>query len=104
MTTKIITWEKKSHVVLRQNLVGGRFCQFCIIILARSFPPLFRSHYLQWYIITRKDRFPLGRIFREERNFLLFKDQLAESGRQKTKEIIGLRGKFGLVENSHNTR
>ena len=35
-----------------------------------------------------KGRVPLGGIFRAERNFLLFKDQLAESGRRKTKEII----------------
>ena len=34
-----------------------------------------------------------------EWNFLLFKDQLAESGRRKTKEIIVPRGKFRLVEN-----
>ena len=33
-------------------------------------------------------------------NFLLFRDQLAESGRQKTKKIIVPRGKFRLVENS----
>ena len=43
--------------------------------------------------------FPLGGIFRAERHFLLFKDQLAKSGRQKTKENITLRGKFRLVEN-----
>ena len=30
--------------------------------------------------------FPLGAIFRAERHFLLFKDQLAESGRQKTRK------------------
>ena len=35
-----------------------------------------------------------------ERHFLLFKDQLEESGRQKTKENIIPRGKFRLVENS----
>ena len=29
--------------------------------------------------------FPLGGIFRAERHFLLFKDQLSENGRQKTK-------------------
>ena len=46
--------------------------------------------------------FPLGRIFRAERHFLLFKDQLAESGRQKTKENIIPRGKFCLVENDPN--
>ena len=34
-----------------------------------------------------KGYFPLGGIFRAERHFLLFKDQLAESGRQKTKKI-----------------
>ena len=34
-----------------------------------------------------------------ERHFLLFKDQLAESGRQKTKENIIPRGKFRQVEN-----
>ena len=46
-----------------------------------------------------KGHFPLGGIFRAERHFLLFKDQLAESGRQKTKENIIPRGKFRLVEN-----
>ena len=45
-----------------------------------------------------KGHFPLGRIFRAERHFLLFKDQLAESGRQKTKENIVPRGKFRPVE------
>ena len=44
--------------------------------------------------------FPQGGIFRAERHFLLFKDQLAESGRQKTKETIIPRGKFRLVENN----
>ena len=44
--------------------------------------------------------FPLGGIFRAERHFLLFKDRLTESGRQKTKENIIPRGKFLLVENS----
>ena len=48
--------------------------------------------------------FPLGRIFRAERHFLLFKDQLAESGRRKTKEYIIPRGKFRLVENGLGTR
>ena len=42
--------------------------------------------------------FRLGGIFRAERHFLLFKDQLAESGRQKTKENIIPRGKLRLVE------
>ena len=46
-----------------------------------------------------KGHFALGGIFGAERHFLLFKDQLAESGRQKTKENIILRGKFRLVEN-----
>ena len=32
-----------------------------------------------------KGHFPLGGIFRAELHFLLFKDQLAESGSQKTK-------------------
>ena len=41
-----------------------------------------------------KGHFPLGGIFRAERHFLLFDDQLAESGRQKTKKIS-----FRLVEN-----
>ena len=44
--------------------------------------------------------FPLGGIFRAERHFLLFKDQLAESGRQKAKENTIPGGKFCLVENS----
>ena len=47
-----------------------------------------------------KGHFPLGGIFRAERHFLLFKEQWAESGRQKTKENIIPRGKFRLVENS----
>ena len=34
-----------------------------------------------------------------ERHFLLFKDQLVEGVRQKTKENIILHGKFRLVEN-----
>ena len=49
-----------------------------------------------------KGHFPPGGIFRAERHFLLFKDQLAESGRQKTKENIIPRGKFRLVENGPN--
>ena len=50
-----------------------------------------------------KGRFPLGGIFRAERHFLLFEDQLEESGRQKTKENIIPRGKSHLVENGLNT-
>ena len=50
-----------------------------------------------------KANFPLGGIFRSERHFLLFKDQLAESGRQKTKENVAPRGKFRLVENGLNS-
>ena len=46
--------------------------------------------------------FSTGRIFLAERYFLLFKDQLAESGRQKAKENIIPRGKFRLVENDPN--
>ena len=43
-------------------------------------------------------------ILHAERHFLLFKDQLAENGRQKTKENIILRGKFRLVENDAYTK
>ena len=50
-----------------------------------------------------KGHFSLGRIFYEERHFLLFNDQLAQSGRQTTKENIIPRGKFRLVEDSPNT-
>ena len=46
-----------------------------------------------------KGHFPLGGKFRAEQHFLLFKDQLAESRSQKTKENIIPRGKFLLVEN-----
>ena len=46
--------------------------------------------------------FPLGGIFREERHFLLFKDQLVESERQKTKENIISHGKLRLVDNGPN--
>ena len=42
--------------------------------------------------------FSTWRNFPRGGHFLLFKDQLAESGRQKTKENIPL-GKFRLVEN-----
>ena len=38
-----------------------------------------------------------------ERHFLLFKDQLVESGCQKTKENIIPCGKFRLVENGPYT-
>ena len=48
-----------------------------------------------------KGRFLPGRIFRGEEG--VFKDQLPESGRQKTKEIIVPRGRFHLVENHLNT-
>ena len=47
---------------------------------------------------TCQGNFPLGGIFGAERHFLLFKDQLAESGRQKTKENIIPRGNFLLIE------
>ena len=56
-----------------------------------------RHHYSD--IPEAEGHFPLGGIFRAERHFLLFKDQLAESGHQKTKENIIPRGKFRLVEN-----
>ena len=49
-----------------------------------------------------KGHFPLGGIFRAARHFLSFKDQLAVSRHQKTKENIIPRGKFRLVENSPN--
>ena len=49
-----------------------------------------------------KGHFPLSGIFRAERHFLLCKGQLAESGRQKTKENIIPRGKFRPVENGTN--
>ena len=57
-----------------------------------------------WIKISGTDKyvsegyFPLGGIFRAERHFLLFKYQLAESRRQKTKENTIPRGKFRLVE------
>ena len=44
----------------------------------------------------RKGHLPLGGIFRAEQHFLLFEDQLVESGRQKTKENIIPRGNFAL--------
>ena len=46
--------------------------------------------------------FPPGGIFCAERHFLLFKDELAESEHQKTKENIIPRGKSRLVENDPN--
>ena len=51
--------------------------------------------------LSTEGHFPLGGIFRAERHFLLFEDQLAESGRQKTKENTSItpRGKFHPVEN-----
>ena len=55
------------------------------------------------YVYHTEGHFPLGGIFRAERYFLLFKDQLAESGRQKTKENIIPHGKFRLVEKGPNT-
>ena len=46
--------------------------------------------------------FSTRRLFRAERHFLLFKDPLAESGHQKTKENLAPRGKFRLVKNGLN--
>ena len=57
------------------------------------------SNILKRKLSSSWGHFPLGGIFRAERHFLLFKDQLAESGRQKTEEILIPRGKFRLVEN-----
>ena len=53
-----------------------------------------------WTAAFLKDRFPVGGMFRAERNFLLFEDQLADSKLQRTKEIIVPRRKFHRVENS----
>ena len=61
-----------------------------------SFRLVFACDCFRW---NSEGHFPLGGIFREERHFLLFKDKLAESGSQKTKENIIPRGKFRLVEN-----
>ena len=47
---------------------------------------------------NRKGSFPQGGIFRTDRTILFFKDPLADSGPQKTKEIIVPRGKFRIVE------
>ena len=62
------------------------------IIFALSFdvhsPPIGLQNY-----------FALGGISHLERHFVLFKDQFAESGRQKTKENIIPHGKFRLVGN-----
>ena len=49
--------------------------------------------YISFKAIFRRRNFPHGATFS------LFKDQLAESGRQKTKENIILRGIFLLAEN-----
>ena len=67
----------------------------CTFILALKWRPIIISRSL-------KGHFPLSGIFCAERHFLLFKDQLAESGRQKTKENITPRGKFLQVENGPN--
>ena len=40
---------------------------------------------IDFHGVLYEGRFPLGGIFRAEQHFLLFKDQLAESGGQKTK-------------------
>ena len=48
--------------------------------------------------------FSTGRNFPRGAVFPLFKDQLAESGRRKTKENIIPRGKFRLVENGPYNR
>ena len=46
---------------------------------------------------SHSGHFPLGGIFRGERNFLLFKEQLAGSRRQKAKEIIIPCGKYSVA-------
>ena len=56
--------------------------------IAPSTTSLSHGPILQNVNVTINGPFPLGKIFRAERNFFLFKDQLAESWCQKTKEII----------------
>ena len=55
--------------------------------------------FILYTLLQNKGHFPLGGIFRAERHFLLLEDQLAESGRKKTKENIIQHGEFRLVEN-----
>ena len=50
-----------------------------------------------------KGHFRPGGLFRAERHFLLFKDQLEVSRHQKTKQNIIPHGKFRLVENGPKT-
>ena len=57
------------------------------------------AHRNRYVRSSPEGHFPPGGIFHVERHFLLFKDQLAESMRQKIKENIIPRGKFHLVEN-----
>ena len=73
-------------------------CALAAIILQLVTMESQKLHIVDWSI----GYFSLGGILREERHFLLFKDQLAESGRQKIKENIIPRGKFLLVENDPN--
>ena len=55
------------------------------------------------YFYYPKGHFPPDGMFRAERHFVLFEDQLAESGRQKTKENVIPSGKFRPVENGLNS-
>ena len=59
---------------------------------------LYQKMYVGCILIMLRP-FSTRRILSAERHFLLFKDPLVESGRQKTKENLALRRKFRLVEN-----
>ena len=84
------------------NSVYGVIIMMMIMMMCdRSVPPV---HTLWCDSVGFKGHFPLGGIFRAERHFLLFKDQLAESGLQKTKGNMIPRGKFPLVKNGPNDK
>ena len=72
------------------------------IRLLYNFDCIYRPFSTGWnfpHFLLSERHFPLGGMFRAECYFLSSEDQLAESGRQKTKQNAIPRGKFRLVEN-----
>ena len=85
------------HGSCRPSLMGKTMSVFLIFTQGTH-----RNVKNRWMRSSLKGYFSQGGIFRAERHFLLFEDQLAESGSQKTKENIIPRGKFRPAENGPN--
>ena len=94
MNTRASLLATVSHHIMHYSIIfwiRGLSCNLCFQRISET-----------EYIKDKNRPFSTRRNFHAERHFLLFKDQLVESGRQKTKENIIPHGNFRLVENSPN--